>query len=75
MSEFKEGDVVVEIGNRQKWVIMDVEATHYDILEIRLVGLGEYYPPAIIDKKECEDSFIKVGTWDDPGHMEAEDEE
>ena len=72
MDSFKYGDVLVEVGKPDKWVVVAFTSNGQAAIDMvyqnsELLAWGRCIIP--------EDEFIKVGTWDFENGREIEDED
>lgn len=70
--EFVKGDVISEIGEPDKWVVVGIKST-LDTYFVCEIEDGEKYANVIQLDPELNKRLVKVGRWDFLGNCEVDD--
>ena len=65
--EFDQGDIIVQLGDTQKWLVWEVSGVYYHLKNLDIyTGVDDVWSDLIsepVEKERCESTFIKVGKW------------
>ena len=73
-AEFHAGDVLVQIGEFEKWKVLGIEYGGSVYRVQSFWGEKEGYSPNIFPVGLIEKDMVKVGTWDMDKNQEVDDD-